>query len=64
MTPDHPGFAAAVRVATRALAERIAAITREGRTSPCTRAVTDAAPITVQPIRLLPVRTRQPLSGP
>ncbi len=34
--PGRPGFDAAVRVARRALAERIAANNREGRTSPGT----------------------------
>jgi hypothetical protein len=51
MTPESPGFAAAVRVARRALAERIAARdSEERRTSIDTGAVTvtDAAPITVQ----------------
>jgi hypothetical protein len=32
MTPEHPGFAAAVRVAKRTLAERIAASATNGRT--------------------------------
>jgi hypothetical protein len=43
MTPEHPGFAAAVRVAKRALAERIAAKAAADReTSPD---ATAAAPV-------------------
>ena len=42
MTLEHPGFAAAVRVAKRALAERIAAKAVDRRTSPD---ATVAAPV-------------------
>jgi hypothetical protein len=42
MTPEHPGFAAAVRVARRALAERIAAAATDRKTPTDTAA---AAPV-------------------
>ncbi len=49
MTPEHPGFAAAVRVARRALAERIAASAAEKKTPTDTAAVapvpTSAPPV-------------------
>ena len=57
MTPDHPGFAAAVCAARRDLAERIAARGSHGRTSIGTSAAaaTAATPIvTVQPAGLPP----------
>ena len=42
MTPEHPGFAAAVRVARRALAERIAARAADRKTPTDTTAVAPA----------------------
>ena len=50
MTPENPGFAAAVRVARRALAERIAARAAEKRQTP-----TDPGAVTPLPTNVPPV---------
>ena len=47
MTPEHPGFAAAVRVARRALAERIAASAAASATDGKTR--TDSVAVAPPP---------------
>jgi hypothetical protein len=49
MTPEHPGFAAAVRVARRALAERIAASATDRKTPVDTTAVAPV-PASVPPV--------------
>jgi len=57
MTPEDPGFAAAVRVAKRTLAERIAARATHGQTPVDTTAVAPASPL-VEPL------PRQPPANP
>ena len=62
MTPEHPGFAAAVRVAKRTLAERIAARAANGQLSKVEPVTTLAAP-PVEPLPRRPPDNPDPPDG-